>query len=205
MQPIEPPHDREIGVRRRPRQIIHAAAADAQSVRLSRDRQIVRAVDHRFALSNPALVSAPSKKSFSSVSSPILACNAFMSTAGSVALPPPASKTSAAPPSSCVFHWVIWFGCTSNCSASCTIVRSPLIAASATLALNAGEWFRRGRLFIVAPDSPTLACPLSGRNSPYRPVKNFGAGSEIGGASEDNAPIQLTRGRCSNGPQGGCP
>src|SRR6185437_3446643 len=101
-----------------------------------------------------------------------------MSTAGSVALPPPASKTSAAPLSSCAFHWVIWFGCTSNCSASCTIVRSPLIAATATLALNAGEWFRRGRLFIVAPDSPTLACPLSGRNSTYRPVKNFGAGSE---------------------------
>ncbi|MGY3079162.1 hypothetical protein ACVWZZ_005570 [Bradyrhizobium sp. LM6.10] len=39
-------------------------------------------VDHRFALSNPALVSAPSKKSFSSVSSPILACNDFTSMAG---------------------------------------------------------------------------------------------------------------------------
>ncbi len=37
-------------------------------------------VDHRFALSNPALVSAPSKKSFSSVSSPILACKLFKST-----------------------------------------------------------------------------------------------------------------------------
>jgi len=35
----------------------------------------VLTVDHRFALSNPALVSAPSKKSFSSVSSPILACS----------------------------------------------------------------------------------------------------------------------------------
>ena len=35
----------------------------------------MRTVDHRFALSNPALVSAPSKKSFSSVSSPILACS----------------------------------------------------------------------------------------------------------------------------------
>ncbi len=37
-------------------------------------------VDHRFTLSNPALVSAPSRKSFSSVSSPILACSAFRST-----------------------------------------------------------------------------------------------------------------------------
>ncbi|MHC2279418.1 hypothetical protein ACVME8_006061 [Bradyrhizobium diazoefficiens] len=33
------------------------------------------AVDHRFALSRPALVSAPDKKSFSNASSPILACN----------------------------------------------------------------------------------------------------------------------------------
>ncbi|MFK4532115.1 hypothetical protein ABIA00_000298 [Bradyrhizobium ottawaense] len=38
------------------------------------------AVDHRFALSRPALVSAPDKKSFSNASSPILACNAFKST-----------------------------------------------------------------------------------------------------------------------------
>jgi hypothetical protein len=35
----------------------------------------VLTVDHRFALSNPALLSAPSKKSFSSVSSPIFACS----------------------------------------------------------------------------------------------------------------------------------
>jgi hypothetical protein len=43
------------------------------------DRKVVLRVDHRFTLSNPALVSAPSKKSFSSVSSPILACSAFRS------------------------------------------------------------------------------------------------------------------------------
>src|SRR5262245_43165854 len=55
-------------------------------------------VDHRFALSKPALVSAPSKKSFSSVSSPILACSDFTSTAGSAPLPPPGPKTLAAPP-----------------------------------------------------------------------------------------------------------
>ena len=33
-----------------------------QNFRLPGDRQIVLTVDHRFALSNPALVSAPSKK-----------------------------------------------------------------------------------------------------------------------------------------------
>ena len=62
VQPIEPPHDREVGGRHWPRQIIDAAAADLQNFRLLGDRQIVLTVDHRFALSNPALVSAPSKK-----------------------------------------------------------------------------------------------------------------------------------------------
>src|SRR5499425_979119 len=107
MQPVETAHDRKVRLRHRPRPVVDAAAADAQNLRLLGDRQIVRAVDHRFALSNPALVSAPSKKSFSSVSSPILACSAFTSTAGSAALPPPGPKTSAAPLSSSAFHCVI--------------------------------------------------------------------------------------------------
>jgi hypothetical protein len=81
------------------------------------DRQFVRRVNHRLALNKPALPSAPSKKSFSSVSSPILA------------------------------------------------------------ALKAGVWFRRGRLLIVSPDSLGTACPLSGRNSTYRPVQISAAGS----------------------------
>src|SRR5262245_37322489 len=99
-QPVDPPHHREVGLRHRPRQVGDAAAADVQSFRLLGDRQIVRPVDHRFALSKPALVSAPSKKSFSSVSSPILACSDFTSTAGrSAPLPPPCPKAvEAAPP-----------------------------------------------------------------------------------------------------------
>jgi hypothetical protein len=52
-----------------------------------------------------------------------------------------------------------------------------LTAASATFALKAGVWFRRARLLIVAPDSQAPACPLSGRNSTYRPVQICGAGS----------------------------
>src|SRR5262245_44318523 len=107
MQPVETPHDREIGVRHRPRQVINAAAADLQNFRLPGDRQIMLAVDHRFALSNPALVSAPSKKSFSSVSSPILACSDFTSTGGAAGVPPPDPKTPGAPPSRCAFHAVI--------------------------------------------------------------------------------------------------
>ena len=55
--------------------------------------------------------------------------------------------------------------------ASSATVRSPLMAASATLALKPGVWFRRGRLLIVSPNSPGTACPLSGRNSTYRLVQ----------------------------------
>src|SRR5215211_4459640 len=51
------------------------------------------------------------------------------------------------------------------------------MAASATFALKAGVWFRRGRLLMVSPDSLGTACPLSGRNSTYRPVQISGAGS----------------------------
>src|SRR5215471_12874040 len=87
--------------------LVDAAAADAQNLGLLADRQVVSAVDHRFALSNPALVSAPSKKSFSKVSSPILACSDFTSIAGTTAWPPPGPNTSAAPLSSCAFHAVI--------------------------------------------------------------------------------------------------
>src|SRR5208282_1526023 len=74
-------------------------------------------------------------------------------------------------------------GWTSNCSASCASVRSPLIAASATFAVKAGVWFRRGRLFMVSPDSQAIACPLSGRNSTYRPVQISGAGSVVAAAA----------------------
>src|SRR5262249_30964604 len=97
MQLVDLPHQCEVGVRHRPRQVVDAAAADVQSFRLRSDRQIVLTVDHRFALSNPALLSAPSKKSFSSVSSPILACSAFTSTAGwLVSWLPPEPNTLAA-------------------------------------------------------------------------------------------------------------
>src|SRR5664280_1542937 len=106
MQPIKLPHDRKVGGRHRPRQIINAAAADLQNFRLPGDRQIVLTVDHRFALSNPALVSAPSKKSFSSVSSPILACSDFTSTAGAAVAGLPGPNTSDAPPSSWAFQAV---------------------------------------------------------------------------------------------------
>src|SRR5665811_2627909 len=52
------------------------------------------------------------------------------------------------------------------------------MAASATFALKAGVWFRRGRLLMVSPGSRGTACPLSGRNSTYRPVQISGTGSD---------------------------
>src|SRR5258707_14747826 len=51
------------------------------------------------------------------------------------------------------------------------------MAASAAFALKPGVWFRRGRLLIVSPDSLGTACPLSGRNSTYRPVQILEASS----------------------------
>src|SRR5680860_96512 len=51
------------------------------------------------------------------------------------------------------------------------------MAASATFALKPGVWFRRGRLLMVSPDKMGTACPLSDRNSTYRPVQISGTGS----------------------------
>src|ERR1700688_2293106 len=72
MQFVDPPHDALFG-RDRTGLVIDRAPADVQNLRLAGNRENVRSVDHRFALSKPALVSAPSKKSFSSASSPIFA------------------------------------------------------------------------------------------------------------------------------------
>ena len=70
---VDPPHERQVAGRNRTRLIGDRAAADAHSLRLAGNRQVVLAVDRRFALNRPALPSAPDKKSFSSASSPILA------------------------------------------------------------------------------------------------------------------------------------
>jgi hypothetical protein len=51
----------------------------AAEVALSGHRQRVSAIDHRFALSTPAWVSALSLQSFSSASCPIFACGVFRS------------------------------------------------------------------------------------------------------------------------------
>ena len=62
MQPVDLAHEFEIGCGYRARQVIHRAARDACGFGLFRDAQRMTTVDHRLALSNPALMSAPSKK-----------------------------------------------------------------------------------------------------------------------------------------------
>ncbi len=106
VQRVQATHQCQISRTDRFGHIVDATSADPCHLCLAANRQCVVAVNLRVALSHPTLMSAPSKKSFSSVSCPILACTAFRSTGGSVdAAPPP--KISAARSLSCRFHSVI--------------------------------------------------------------------------------------------------
>src|SRR5258706_4102156 len=167
MQFVDASHQRELGFADRFGLVVRRAAADAQDFGLALDRQLVLAIDHRFTLSNPALLSAPSKKSFSSVSCPILACSAFRSTgAASGATAPP--NTPAARSINCLRHSVTWLGCTSCLCAISAIVLPSARASIATFALNAGEWLRRGLLLIFsAPSSRALSSPIGAASPPY--------------------------------------
>src|SRR5215218_7849753 len=142
----------------------------------------MRTVDHRLALSRPALLSAPDKKSFSSVSSPILACSSFRSTGGVTSdAAAPGPKTPAAPSCSWAFQAVIWCGWTSKSLANSASVFSPLIAASATFALKPGLCVRHARFVILAPDLRHLRrcqadTPLIGLSEfPEPPLGDAGA------------------------------
>ena len=132
------------------------------------------------ALSNPALVSARSKKSFSRANWPILACRGARSTGGKTRLPAP--RTSAAPSSSWRFQSKIWLECTSYSLHGSAIVLSSRKTARATCALNAGLWVRHVRradfltienLFSPGPSRPSLTPEVS----TYRAVQNCGATS----------------------------
>src|SRR3990172_3829081 len=139
---VDPAHERQIGRANRLGQVVHRPPADVEQTGLTCDAEFVVTVDHGFALSNPALVSACSKKSFSSASWPILAWSGARFTGSDRG---PVSKISAARSSNCRFHSVIWFGCTSNCSHRSAKVLSSRKAAKATRALNVGLWVRRVR------------------------------------------------------------
>ena len=83
VQLINPAHERQIGCADRTGQVIDRTPTDVEQFGLTCNAEVVISVNHGFALSNPALVSALSKKSFSSVSCPILACSGTRSTASS--------------------------------------------------------------------------------------------------------------------------
>ena len=63
MQLVDPAHDGQIGRRHRAWQVVDAAPADPERFGLLADAAAGVTVDHRFALSSPALLSAPDKKS----------------------------------------------------------------------------------------------------------------------------------------------
>src|SRR5260370_9726141 len=156
VQLVDPPHQGEVHRRARLRSVVHRRARQFKQLRLAHDRQIVSAVDHRFALASPMRPSEPDKKSFSSANCPILACSVLRSGPCS-RFSAAVANTSAARCNNSVFHCVIWFGLTSNRSASFTSVWSPFTAANATFALNAAEWLRR-RPATFFP--PLLPAPL---------------------------------------------
>src|SRR5271167_440759 len=88
MQLIEPPHQRQSGGADGSRQVVHRPSAEAQQGGLARYRQAMLTVDHSFAPSPPALLSARAKKSSSSACCPILACSGARSTgSGPCAVP----------------------------------------------------------------------------------------------------------------------
>ena len=80
MQFIQSAHERQIRGMMCFGLIIDSAAAYPDQLRLSCNGERMGSVYYRLALSNPILVSAPSKKSFSRVNCPIFACRAFKST-----------------------------------------------------------------------------------------------------------------------------
>ena len=80
MQLVDAAYQQQIRFRDRTRLEVHTAAADLEDLRLRANRQLMLGIDDRFALSNPASVSAFSKKSFSSANSRILAFSTGTST-----------------------------------------------------------------------------------------------------------------------------
>ena len=100
VQLVDAVHQLQVGIRHRARLVIDTAPADPQHKGLAADAELRCGINHLFALgSRPALPSAPDKKSFSSVSSPILACNVLTSITGSGSLFAPSPNTPVAPSS----------------------------------------------------------------------------------------------------------
>src|SRR4029079_12327755 len=131
---------------------VERRAADRYQLALAHDREPwMTGVDHRLPPIQAQRSKAFDKKSRSTTSWPILACS-FVSSASrfcSRALPF-SSKTLANFSIASRFQAAIWVGCSSCLVASSATVSWPLIASSATLALNSAE----NRLRVLMVDRP---------------------------------------------------
>jgi hypothetical protein len=79
VQVVDLTHQIQVGSADRLGIVVQRAAREGEDFGLARERKIVVAVDHRFTLGPPTRPSAFSKKSFSSASWPIFACNVWIS------------------------------------------------------------------------------------------------------------------------------
>src|SRR3954469_16736895 len=165
VQFVDAPHQIQIGLWRRPRQVVHRGARELQQLRLPRNGKDVFGIDHRFALASSIRPSATAKKSVSIASWPIFACRSFTLGPSALRFSVAVANTSPARSRSWAFHCVICWGWTSKRSESCASVRSPLRAAKATFALKVDEWFRRGRFIASAP---MRACAQLEQSCTYR-------------------------------------
>ena len=73
VQLVDAAHERQIRGTDRARRVVRTGSTDADQLDLPGNRQGVGTINHFFALSRPALPSAPDKKSFSSANWPIFA------------------------------------------------------------------------------------------------------------------------------------
>ena len=132
--------------------VLDAASTQPKQPCLAADTQPVRTVDPRLALGKrPALLSAPSKQSFSRVSCPIFACNAVTSLSDTAAFFTPPSKTSGTACQPLLLPLLDLVRMHVELLGEFRHRLSPRMAASATLAFKAGLWFRRARLIMVPP------------------------------------------------------
>src|SRR3990170_5514362 len=149
--PVDDPHEIEVERGFSDRLVVERGAADSQKKALPGDAELgMGRFDHPFPPVSAQRPKALDKKSRSTVSSPILACNSFTRASWSPswrACFPENSSTS--PSAACRFHFVIRFEWTPNREDNSESVASSRIAAIATLALNSAVY--RFRLLVFMP------------------------------------------------------
>src|SRR5207245_2251233 len=105
VQLIEPTHQTQVPIRQRSGRVVHARAAQIQQFGLACHRHLGAPINHRLPLEPGNFPSALSKKSRSTVNSPIFACNSRIRSRSSAATASP-PKIAVAFSNSWVFHAV---------------------------------------------------------------------------------------------------